>query len=393
MTIVRPPRRIAHLDMDAFFASVELLAYPELRGLPVVVGGAKIASPGKTPDGQHKFARLKDYGGRGVVTTSTYEARKLGVFSGMGLMRSAQFAPEAILLPARFEAYRDTSRRFKRVVAQIAPVIEDRGIDEIYIDLTELEEATLPLARRLKAAVFAATSLTCSIGIAPNKLLAKIGSDLQKPDGVTTLFPEDVPSRIWPLDVKKINGIGEKTAAHLEKLGIRTIGELAQTPVETLTQGFGPRIGAWLSCAANGIDDSPVVTWRAPKSLSRETTFERDLHVRHDHVELSAQLVALCARLAEDLEKRGYAGNTIGVKLRFADFRRVTREITWPQAMCAAEDLLHAVRQCLKHKLFADADQYRIRLLGVRCGNLVARDQAKVRAAPELEPHQGELPF
>jgi DNA polymerase-4 len=378
--------------MDAFFASVELLSYPELRGLPVVVGGARIAPPKKLPDGRHVFARLQDYSGRGVVTTSTYEARLLGVFSGMGLMRSAQLAPEAILLPACFEAYRDTSRRFKAAVAQIAPTIEDRGIDEIFLDLTELTEATLPLAQRLKAAVFAATGLTCSIGVAPNKLLAKIASDLQKPDGISVLLPEDVTTRIWPLHVKKINGIGAKTAAHLEKLGIHRIGELASTPVDTLTRDFGPRIGAWLSRAANGIDDSPIVTWRAPKSLSRETTFERDLHVRHDQAELSAQLVALCARLAEDLEKKGYAGRTIGVKLRFADFHLATREITWPQAICTPESLLHAVRHCLKRKLFTEASRQRIRLLGVRCGSLVTREQAS-EAAPKPEPQQGELPF
>ncbi|MDR3158239.1 MAG: DNA polymerase IV [Zoogloeaceae bacterium] len=392
MPVLCLPRRIAHLDMDAFFASVELLSYPELRDLPVVVGGAKIAPPEKLPDSRYVFARLKDYSGRGVVTTSTYEARKLGVFSGMGLMRSAQLAPEAILLPARFDAYRNISRRFKHAVAQIASTIEDRGIDEIYIDLTELAEATLPLAQRLKASVHAATGLTCSIGIAPNKLLAKIGSDLQKPDGITVLLRENVAERIWPLHVKKINGVGAKTAAHLEKLGIHSIGELAGAPVEMLTQNFGPRIGAWLSCAANGIDDSPVVTWRAPKSLSREITFERDLHVRHDQAELSAQLAALCARLAEDLEKKGYAGHTIGVKLRFADFHLATREITWPQAMFAVGDLLRAVRQCLKHKLFVDADQQRIRLLGVRCGSLVTREQAN-ETAPKPEPQQGKLPF
>jgi DNA polymerase-4 len=379
--------------MDAFFASVELLSYPELRGLPVVVGGAGIAPPRSLPDGRHEFARLKSYGGRGVVTTSTYEARALGVFSGMSLMRSAQLAPEAILLPARFDAYRDTSRRFKAVVAQIASTIEDRGIDEIYIDLTELADATLPLAQRIKAAVFAATGLTCSVGVAANKLLAKIGSDLQKPDGITVLSPEDLAVRIWPLHVKKINGIGAKTAAHLEKLGIHHIGELAKTPVDTLTQDFGPRAGVWLHRAANGMDDSPVVTWRAPKSFSRETTFERDLHVRRDRAELSAQLAALCARLAEDLERKGYAGCTIGVKLRFADFHLVTREITWPEVMSDAENLLHAARRCLKGKLFTEADQRRIRLLGVRCGNLTRRDEAAAQAASTPRPRQNELPF
>lgn len=171
---VARPRRIAHLDMDAFFASVELLHYPELRGQPVVVGGRNVPQPTMQADGQRRFARLRDYVGRGVVTTSTYEARALGVFSAMGLMKSAQLAPEAILLPANFDAYREYSRRFKAAVRSIAPLIEDRGIDEIYMDLSDIDEESLPLARHIKEAVFAATGLTCSIGITPNKLLSKI---------------------------------------------------------------------------------------------------------------------------------------------------------------------------------------------------------------------------
>jgi len=220
-------RRIAHLDMDAFFASVELLRYPELRGQAVVVGGRSSHQPQRQPDGTHRFSRLRDYVGRGVSTTSTYEARELGVFSGMGLMKSARLAPDAILLPANFDAYRDCSRRFKAAVAGIAPLIEDRGIDEIYIDFSDIPEATELLARRIKQAVFAATGLSCSIGIAPNKLLAKICSDLDKPDGITVLGQDEIADRIWPLPAKKINGIGPKSAQHLANMGINSIGELA----------------------------------------------------------------------------------------------------------------------------------------------------------------------
>ena len=220
-------RRIAHLDMDAFFASVELLHYPELRGQAVVVGGRSVHQPVSQPDGSKRFARLRDYVGRGVITTSTYEARAFGVFSGMGLMKSAQLAPDAILLPANFEAYRDYSRRFKAAVASIAPLIEDRGIDEIYIDLSDFAEDSLSLARRIKQAVLEATGLTCSIGITPNKLLSKICSDLDKPNGITLLDMADVPSRIWPLPARKINGIGPKAGERLDRLGIHTVGELA----------------------------------------------------------------------------------------------------------------------------------------------------------------------
>jgi DNA polymerase IV len=212
-------RRIAHLDMDAFYASVELLRYPELKGLPVVISGHRSQQPITLEDGTRQFARLRDYVGRGVLTTSTYEARAMGVFSGMGTMKAAKLAPDAIILPVDFDAYRHYSRRFKAAVATIAPLIEDRGIDEIYIDLTEIPEDSLPLAQRIKQAVKEATGLTCSIGITPNKLLSKICSDLQKPDGITILGMADIPTRIWPLPVKKVNGIGPKASEKLASLG------------------------------------------------------------------------------------------------------------------------------------------------------------------------------
>src|SRR5574337_1465986 len=196
------PRRIAHLDMDAFYASVELLRYPELRGRPVVVGGRSADQPVLGSDLVRRFARLKDYVGRGVITTSTYEARALGVFSAMGMMKAARLAPDAVLLPVDFDAYRHYSRLFKAAVAAIAPRIEDRGIDEIYADLTDLPGDSASLGRRLKAAVREATGLTCSIGITPNKLLSKIASDLDKPDGLTLLGMADVPT--LDFRVKKI---------------------------------------------------------------------------------------------------------------------------------------------------------------------------------------------
>ncbi|MDR0233715.1 MAG: DNA polymerase IV [Zoogloeaceae bacterium] len=366
-------RRIAHLDMDAFFASVELLAYPELSGQAVVVGGARVPPPVQNPDGSLKFARLKDYVGRGVVTTATYEARALGVFSGMGLMKSSRLAPEAILLPANFDAYRDYSRRFKAAVREVAPHMEDRGIDEIFLDLSESSEDSLTLARRLQAAVRIATGLSCSIGVAPNRLLAKIASDLQKPGGITLLTLNDLATRIWPMPTGKINGIGRKTAARLTSLGIETIGELAQTPVDTLRLHFGPRWGEWLSRAASGIDDSPIVTRREIKSISRETTFERDLHLSRDRAELSRQLEALCQQLTADMIRKEMTGRTVGAKLRFADFRLLTREITLPAALPSPptpDVLLAAARQCLKKIPFDTPNRQTFRLLGVRVSAL-----------------------
>ncbi|RVT88371.1 DNA polymerase IV [Inhella crocodyli] len=372
-----PARWIAHLDMDAFYASVELLRYPELKGQPVVIGGRRDQAPRDTPQGR-VYARLKDYTGRGVITTATYAARAFGVRSGLGIMKAAQLAPEAILLPVDFPAYRAMSRRFKAAVAEIAPVIEDRGIDEIYIDLSQLAAARQgaghdPLAglrevaQDLKNNVRAATGLTCSIGLAPNKLLAKIASDLDKPNGLTLIRPEDLTTRIWPLPVRTINGIGPKAAAKLEGLGIDTIGELAAADPAWLVERFGKAYGAWLHDAAHGRDERPVVTHSEPVSISRETTFERDLDAKRDRAQLSRILTQLCEQLATDLARKGYASRTVGIKLRFEGFRTVTRDQTLPEGVQTAEELVHAARLCLKRVDF----NARMRLIGVRAGNLV----------------------
>lgn len=293
-------RRIAHLDMDAFYASVELLRYPQLRGQAVVVGGKWPIAVEPNAD-LKEFPRLRDYAGRGVATTASYEARTQGVHSAMGLMKARVLAPDAILLPADFEAYHFYSRRFKAAVAAIVPCIESRSIDEIYIDLTHVPGETVRLAQRIKDAVREATGLSCSIGITPNKLLAKIASEMSKPDGLTVLTQTDIPTRVWPLPASKINGVGPKATLKLEGLGIRTIGELAVTPLELLVQHFGNHYGRWLSEAANGRDGRPVITVSEPKSISREITFERDLDPRRDRQTLTRILIALCERLSQDL--------------------------------------------------------------------------------------------
>jgi DNA polymerase-4 len=293
------------------------------------------------------------------------------VFSGMGLMKSAQLAPDAILLPANFDAYRDYSRRFKAAVAGIAPCIEDRGIDEIYIDLSALPDDSATLARRIKQAVHEATGLSCSIGITPNKLLSKIASDLDKPDGTTILGMDDVPARLWPLAVRKINGIGPKAGERLQRMGIETVGQLAAAPVDELVRRFGATTGHWLNRAAHGIDERPIVTERDPKSISRETTFERDLDAVRDRPELSELFTGLCERVADDLRRKGFATRTIGLKLRFSDFRSVTRDVTLPAPVTDAQAIRRAAGQCLKR---IELDR-RIRLLGVRAGGLVPVDE------------------
>ena len=378
-----PPRRIAHLDMDAFYASVELLRYPELRGHPVVIGGRSLHQPAMRADGSREFARLRDYAGRGVVTTSTYEARALGVFSAMGMMKAAKLAPEAFLLPADFEAYRHHSRSFKQAVAAIAALIEDRGIDEIYIDLTEIPEDSLPLAQRIKDAVRTATGLSCSIGIAPNKLLAKICSELDKPDGITLLTMDDLETRIWPMPVRKINGIGPKAGEKLAAIGVHTIGDLAQQSMTQLQMHFGRSYGEWLHHAAHGVDDRPVVTYSEPKSISRETTFERDLHARLDKEKLSEIFTALCQRVAQDLVRKAYLGKTIGIKLRYDDFKTVTRDVTLTEATDDPAVIRRAAGECLKRVPL----ERRLRLLGVRVGGLCSKQAMR----DETDSSQSEL--
>jgi DNA polymerase-4 len=382
--------------MDAFYASVELLRYPELRGRPVVVGGRRAHQPEDVVDpatgrATHRFARLADYAGRGVITTATYEARALGVGSAMGLMKAARLAPDAILLPADFDAYRRASRAFKDAVRAIAPRIEDRGIDEIYIDLTGVR---LPehdaadddpwwrardVAKALKTAVREATGLTCSIAVAENKLLAKIASELDKPDGLAMLPPHEVPRRIWPLPVRRINGVGPKAAARLEAMGFGTIGELAHANLHALETQFGRHYAAWLQDAANGRDERPVVTESEPKSVSRETTFERDLSAQRDRAALSAIFTELCARVARDLARKGYAGRTIGIKLRYDDFRTVTRDVTLDAAVADAAAIRRAAGGCLKRVPL----ERRLRLLGVRVGGLQHAHDAALAAVED----------
>jgi len=388
--------------MDAFYASVELLRYPDLKGKAVVIGGGRRHQPVERVDpvtgvATRIYSSLGGYQGRGVITTATYEARALGVGSAMGLMKAAQRAPDAILLPTDFDRYRTYSRRFKEAVRAIAPRIEDRGIDEIYVDLTGV---ALPehdaadddpwwrardVARAIKAAVLAATGLTCSIGVAPNKLLAKIASELDKPDGITILRPADLRTRIWPLPPRKINGIGPKSSAKLEALGIRTIGELAAADLQWLIDHFGQHYGAWLSDAANGRDERPVVTMSEPKSISRETTFERDLSATRDRSELSRIFTALCAGVAGDLQRKGYAAKTIGLKLRYDNFRTVTRDLTLDLPTQDAAAIRHAAGQCLKRVPL----ERRLRLLGVRAGSLCPAAVARAMAA---EPPAARAP-
>ncbi len=399
LVFMTPIRRIAHLDMDAFYASVELLRYPQLKGLPVVIGGGRrtvddllarlaLAHPERdwTPDDLADipvdfFPRLQAYVGRGVITTATYAARQFGVGSAMGLMKAARLCPQAILLPVDFEQYRHYSRRFKAIVTDIAPVMEDRGVDEVYIDFTDVpggqREGGRVLARLIQKSIFQDTGLTCSVGVAPNKLLAKMASEFNKPNGISIMQALDLATVIWPLACRKINGIGPKADEKLNSHGIQTIGQLAACDPGWLQQHFGNKTGAWLFEAAHGHDERPVVTHSEPVSMSRETTFERDLHAVRDRAELGVIFTDLCHSVAADLQRKGYVGKTIGVKLRFDDFKSVTRDQTLDGHTADALLIRRIAGQCLKRVPL----ERRLRLLGVRVGTLMKAQDADIAGA------------
>ena len=376
--------------MDAFFASVELLRYPQLQGLPVVIGGGRrkadedlLARHGERalrfiPVAE--FPLLKDYVGRGVITTATYAARQFGVGSAMGMMKAAKLCPQALVLPADFDEIRKYSRHFKSTIAEIAPLMQDRGIDEVYIDFTDVpggqREGGRALARLIQRAIFEKTGLTCSIGVAPNKLLAKMASEFNKPNGISIVHEADVPTRIWPLNVRKINGIGPKAGEKLARLSIQTIGELAALEPDFLIQHFGKATGAWMHEVAWGRDDSPVATSSEPVSMSRETTFERDLHAVRDKAELGAIFTRLCEQVAADLQRKGYVAKTIGIKLRYDDFKIATRDQTGEAYTADAQTIRKMAGLCLKRVPL----QQRLRLLGVRAGSL-----AKAGGVPVCE--------
>ncbi|MGJ7562685.1 DNA polymerase Y family protein [Variovorax sp. GB1R11] len=385
-----PIRRIAHLDMDAFYGSVELLRYPQLKGLPVVIGGGRRRvdeAIRDLPDGGtladipvDSFPRLKDYTGRGVITTATYPARQFGVGSAMGLMKAAKLCPQAIILPVDFDEYRRYSRAFKQVILEIAPLMEDRGVDEVYIDFTDVpggqRDGGRSLARLIQKAILDATGLTCSIGVAPNKLIAKMASEFEKPKGISVVYEGDLESRIWPLPCRKVNGIGPKADEKLKRFGIETVGQLAARDRDWLMATFGKATGAWMHEVSWGRDDRPVVTESEPVSMSRETTFERDLHAVRDRAELGAIFTHLCEKVAEDLQRKGYVGKTIGIKLRYDDFKIATRDQTIERFTADAKTIRQTGGQCLKRVPL----ERPLRLLGVRVGALAKAGSPEAQA-------------
>ncbi|MEJ2183902.1 MAG: DNA polymerase IV [Nitrospirota bacterium] len=339
-------RRILHMDMDAFFAAVEELRHPELRGKPVVIGG----------DG--------DPSKRGVVSTANYEARKYGIHSAMPLRTAYRLCPHVVFLPVHYREYARVSRIIKDILKERGSAMEDVGIDEAFLDISENPGSAEEIAREIKDSINRATGLTCSIGIAPNKLLAKLASDMRKPDGLTVIRPGEVGRVLDPLPVRKLWGVGPKSEGHLGKLGIRTVGEIRAAPLEFLVEHFGESYGRYLHRASRGIDESPLVTEWKRKSMSREETFERDILQWQG---IARHLAALCREVAEDMREEGVKGCTVTVKVRFGNFKTQTRSLTLPEPVRGVEALRRAAFQCLGRFDLAGRP---VRLLGVRVSRL-----------------------
>jgi len=335
---------IAHVDMDAFFVSVELLRRPELRGKPVLVATGSIAS-------------------RGVVMAASYEAREYGVHSALPLAVAHRRCPHAILIPRDMAFYRRASAKVMEVLRRFSDRVEVAGLDEAYLDLADCPTPKAR-ARQLKREMLATTRLVCSVGLGPNKLCAKIASDLNKPDGLCVLEPDGMLEAVGQRPARLIPGIGPRTAGRLETLGIRTVADLAGAGDAVLDRTFGSRLGRELRERARGHDQRPVVTERERKSESRETTFPEDVS---DRVRLYATLDELADDVARGLADGGHAGRTITLKVRLRPFRTHTRSRT-----VDAHTNDPVVIRAVARQLLADFElESPVRLLGVGVANLV----------------------
>jgi DNA polymerase IV len=334
-------RRILHIDMDAFFAAVEEKRHPELKGKPVVIGGS--GDPTK----------------RGVVSTASYEARKYGIHSALPLRTAYNLCPKAVFLPVDYDEYSRVSQIIKNVLKEISPIMEDVGIDEAFLDISEIDKPSEEIAQQIKKRIMEETGLTSSIGIASNKLLAKIASDMQKPDGLTIIAEKDIEERIWLLPVRKLWGVGPKTEASLKILGINTIGELALMSIDRLVESYGESYGHYLYEASRGIDESSLVTHWEPKSVSRETTFQTDTN---NWQTIAKTIAELAEEVVDDIRQKGYKGRTVTLKVRFSDFKTFTRSKTLDESTDLIDAIRRAAFDCLKRVEL----KMKVRLIGVR---------------------------
>lgn len=349
-------RVILHIDMDAFYASAETQKNPEIAGMPIIVG----ADP--------KAGR-----GRGVVAGCSYEARRFGVHSAQPISRAYRLCPQGVYLRPNFALYEEVSARIMDVLRGFSEKLEPMGLDEAFLDLSDKIsdfENTAKVAKKIKEEIKNREGLTCSIGVAPNKAIAKVASDYQKPDGLTIVTPEEAISFLSPLPVSRISGVGKKTAEILEKVGVKTIGDLSRLPPGQVRELFG-KWGIRLWEIANGIDETPVVTSYDIKSISNETTFEEDVADRRIVLET-------VDKLARDVHSRatqdGFLWRTVGIKLRFEDFSTFTRAKSRNDYTSSLQVVQDSVRS-----LFGEfeKDPRKIRLVGVKVSNLRRTDASQ----------------
>jgi len=355
-------RSIIHLDLDAFYASVEQLDHPEYRGKPVVVGGT---------------------GGRGVVSAASYEARRYGIRSAMPMSVAVRRCPGAVVLPVRMERYADLSRAVFRIYRQYTPLVEPLSIDEAFLDVTASYALFGPakrIAGQIKARVRSETGLTVSAGVAPNKFLAKVASDLEKPDGLVIVNSGSIEAFLDPLPVSKLWGVGEVTGRRLKALGIRTIGDLRRWPEKELDDRF-QAAGRHLVRLARGVDDRPVIVREPVKSVGNEETFSEDLL---DLEDVRIRLLALTQKVGRRLRGQGLKGRTVTVKARTSDFRTMTRSQTMETATDDSGEIYHISRNLMEK---TPAGRRPLRLIGVTVSGLTGTDsteQGKLFPEPSL---------
>ena len=359
-------RVIAHVDMDAFFASIEQLDDPKLRGRPVIVG----ADP-------------KSGKGRGVVAAASYEARKFGIHSAQPISRAFRLCPNGSFVRPRFERYVEISGRIMSILESFTPLVEPASLDEAYLDLTGTERLigdVRSAGEKIKRDIFDSVRLTASVGVGPNKFIAKMASDFQKPDGLVIVPGDQVRGFLDPLPVRKLWGVGAKTAARLESLGIRNVRDVGRYSEKDLVRLLGS-FGQWLSECSLGMDDAPVTPDREAKSISNETTFETDTA---DSGLIRAVLLELSESVGHRLRRHGLAGRTMELKIRFGDFTTKTRRQTLVRPTDLTDSVYSAALALMRH---FESDRRKIRLLGVGASNLIRSD----RVQTELFDESGDI--
>jgi len=336
---------ILHIDMDAFYASVEQLDDPELRGRCVIVGGKSK---------------------RSVVSAASYEARKFGVHSAMPIFQALQKCPHGIIVSPRMDRYKQLSKRIMSLLAEFTPLVEVVSIDEAFMDIRgcrKLHGSAFDIGLQIKKVIKETVHLTCSVGIAPNKFLSKIASDLDKPDGLTIIRQEDVPGFVETLPIQKVPGVGRKTGEQLELMGIKTLGEIKKIPEKMLLKRMG-KFGQRLKKLSAGIDDSEVTPFSAVKSISSEKTLSedtRDIELLNRYLLQQSEIVAI------DLRRKGFRAKTITVKIKYADFKTATKSVTVAVPTCSSETVFLEAEKLLT----AFGLKTEIRLIGVGASSLV----------------------